>query len=87
MIEPSISHCPRIERVEPGMGPDYQLGDILMEVGGKWKYVLIGGGRDTLRAYIIPAFGTMDLPRSHADQYVKVGKWDFKRNKEIENET
>ncbi len=69
------------------MGPDYQLGDILMEVGGKWKYVLVGGGRDTLRAYILHLYGTMDLPRNHADQYVKVGKWDFKRNKEIENET
>ena len=69
------------------MGTDYELGDILMEVGGNWKYVLVGGGRDILRAYIIPAFGTMDLPRSRADQYVKVGKWDFKRNKEIENET
>ena len=69
------------------MGPDYELGDILMEVGGNWKYVLIGGGRDILRAYIIPAFGTMDLPRSYADQYVKVGKWDFRRNREIENET
>ena len=87
MIEHSVQHCPRTERAEPEMGPDYELGDILMEVGGNWKYVLIGGGRDILRAYIIPAFGTMDLPRSRADQYVKVGKWDFKRNKEIENET
>ena len=85
MIEPSVEHCPIIERVEPGMGPAYQLGDILMEVGGNWKYVLIGGGRDILRAYVIPVFGTMDLPRSHADQYVKVGKWDFKRHMEIED--
>ena len=87
MIEHSVQHCPRTERVEPEMGTDYELGDILMEVGGNWKYVLVGGGRDTLHAYIIPVFGTMDLPKSHADQYVKIGKWDFKRNKEIENET
>ena len=69
------------------MGPDYQLGDILMEVGGKWKYVLVGGGRDILRTYVIPVTGTMDLPRYYSDKCVKVGKWDFKRNKEIENET
>lgn len=72
-------------------GYEFDVGDVIMEIGAdstKWVVYDCLEGRYRLCRIISEDF--MDypasLPREECDlQYVKVGEWDFKVDKEVED--
>lgn len=70
----------------------YKQGDILMNIGGSEKMVVVGGGHyhygiwQMLRVHNMNTHETYDLSKKEADwNCVKVGEWDFDKDMEVED--
>lgn len=76
---------------------EYQLGDILVWIGGCVKYIVMSidvvcDGYRVLRTSIVlydtaQMKMTTEYDSAFLDRYfVKVGRWDFERNEEVDDE-
>lgn len=63
----------------------YEIGDVILMIDDGYKYVVVGGDDFTL---LLHRLGGMDtsVTKIQADKYfIRVGKYDFNRNKEVED--
>ena len=80
-----------LEEVYSDISP-WKQGDILMQVGGSQKKVVVGGGNYhygvwlLLRVYNMDTHQVEDLSKSEADWFcVKVGTYDFENGREVDS--
>ena len=81
-----------LEEVHSDISP-WKQGDILMNIGGFEKKIVIGGGHyhygvwKLITVYNMDTYRTEDLCKSEVDwSYVKVGTYDFENGKEVDEE-
>lgn len=81
-----------LEEVHSDISP-WKQGDILMNIGSSEKKIVIGGGHyhygvwKLISVYNMDTHHTEELCKSEADwSCVKVGKYDFENDQEVEDE-